>query len=357
MTKKISQKNKTGHNIAADYVGGDKVNALIGSIIGSNNTSNIYISSPERYKLNEKDKEKFKGFVPENKIAEFKNLIERIEFLTELGSYHEAKVFVEQANAIYHNHPVLLTLNGLSEYGILDKLEVIKYPWLMDRITKLFEKAREVDSELADYYGWNSWISSHFFSILQNNIQSIIQYNKFRIKYRNIDYYKAIAKHIIHLENCFRINEETFYLKEFVLHLCGHKNYAWFNIDSAGKVADLGRNIFDGGAEKRLNELLELIQKHEQNYCLPEIRYGDYFSRPEAKRDIDKGAWKIRTFSALLVAFAIVGIILVFNSWGIPFHIKLSILFSFLFTWAASHPFGNRLSYLQRLAKWIEAKI
>jgi hypothetical protein len=314
MTTKINkQSNKKGHNIASDYVGGDKkINNLIGNFFGDNNTANINIYSDVRYRLSREDEAKFKDFVPENKIAEFKNLIERIEFLSELGAYDEAKEFIEQANRIYHNHPVLLTLNGLCEYGTIDKLEVIKNPWMMNRITKLFEKAREVDKGLVDYYGWNSWISRHFFEILEKNIESIKErgYHQHYLAHKNVDYYKAIAKHIIHFENCYKINEETYYLKEFVLHLCGHKGYPWFNINSSGNVLDLGKNIFEGGAEKLLKRIVNQIKIHEENYFPPEIKYGGYFNIPRPKNELDRHGRKIRVISFLAILLAL-GILMI----------------------------------------------
>ena len=48
MNKTVRQENQAGHNFGSDYGGGDKVNAIIGSVIGDNNTSNIYIYSEAR---------------------------------------------------------------------------------------------------------------------------------------------------------------------------------------------------------------------------------------------------------------------------------------------------------------------
>lgn len=358
MTRSTKQKNISGHNIAADYVGGDKINSLIGKIIGNHNITNINILSSSKYKLTEEDENKFKSFVPEGKIAEFKNLIERIEFLCDLGDYEEAKGFIEEANKIYHNHPILLVLNGLCEYATLDKVEVIKHPELINKTIKLFEKAREVDEGLANYYGWNESIAQHFYEILAKYIEAIRkQVSQYFSVWRHIDYYKAIAKHLIHLENCYKINEETFYLKEFVLHLSGYKGYAWFNITPSGQKRDLGTEIFDGGATNQLNWLVQLIRIHESEYTPPDIQYGNYFDDPQPRNNLNGINRKVKIIRNVALSISTIGIILFLYFGNMQIYVKLLIVFCPILIWGLSHPFGEKMSLLQRFSIFLMKKI
>lgn len=359
MTKRVKQKNQEGHNVGNDYIGGDKfVNSLIGKIIGNHNVTTIHLSPPSKFKLSKEDEEKFSSFIPEDKIAEFKNLIERIEFLCDLNDYEKAKIFIEEASKIYHNHPILLVFHGLCEYNTLNKTEVILHPKLFTKTVKLFEKAREINESLSQSYGWGYSIAEHFYELLSKYIEAIRkQVRQYFSENRHIGYYKAIAKHLIHLENCYKISNNTFYLKEFILHLSGHKSYAWFNITPSGLTSDLGIGIFEGGANSQIEYLNAEIKKQEPQYILPELYYGDYFDDPKPRRKIKRK--NIR--SKLLALIPIIGILT-----GIGFlffYDNVSVIFVILFIiysisiWLFSHPFNHQLSIFQKLAKFFEKKL
>lgn len=355
MTQRIKQRNYKGDNIGRDYVGGDKVNALIGKIVGSHNVTNIHVVTSSKFKLSEEDEKKFSSFIPEDKISEFRNLIERIEFSYELYDLNSALSFIEEANKIYHNHPMLLVLSGLCEYSVLDKIEVIKYPEQLIKSVKLFEKAREVHGELGVYRGWNTGVAHHFYEILQANIEQIKEHKTwYDTTNQYIQYYKVIAKHLIHLENCFRISASTQYLKEFVNHLAGYEGYAWFNISENGDVTDLGISIFDGGAEGMITYLSNLISKHEEGYIIPEIKYGSYFETPGKKSEIKDSKRRLRVFSITIISSVIllVSLFLVFSkmSWTT----KILVFLYPLLIWGLSHQFGGKLSVFQRIAKLVE---
>jgi tetratricopeptide (TPR) repeat protein len=358
MAANYKQKNKEGDNIGNDYVGGDKVNSLIGKIIGNHNVTNIHIASTEKIKISKEDEKKYSDFIPKDKLPEFKNLIERIEFLCELGDYEEAKEFIEEANRIYHNHPILLNLHGLCEYAVLDKVEVIKHPWYINKTIKLFEKAREVDDYLSDYYGWNKSISMHFYKILieyieavKNDVSWYFQSNQHR------SYYKAIAKHLLHLENCFKIHQDPFYLKVFVNHLSGYEGYPWFDIDFKGTVHDLGNGIFENGAKGELDKLVIKIKEIDLEYIPPEIKYGDYFAEPKNAPSMRSKWQRLRILVFMVVALTIVSLTLIWSFSHADIKSKILLFLLPIAIWGVSHPFNDELSILQRIAKSINEKV
>lgn len=355
MAATTTQKNEEGHNIAGDYIGGHKnVDSLI---IGDHNTITVVLN--KSYELSKDELEKFKSYIPDNsKFPEFKNLIERIEFMCELEEYAEAKRFISEANCIYHNHPVLLDLNGLCEYATLDKVEVIKKPELIRKTIKLFEKAREIDEDIADFNGWNSSIALHFYEILSTQINTIkIRASRYIESYRHNDYYKAVAKHLIHFENCYRIHNDHLYIKEYILHLSGHKGYAWFHVYTSSKELDLGVGIFEGGAKNKLNKLVAQMEALDPSYMQPELKYGNYFEEPQPKNlvfHVNKAAQII--FYSILTA-VVIGVSVLFLYVEMELILKIILVGYPILLALILHPLGNRKSVLQRLSSFLIRKL
>lgn len=357
-TQKSKQKNYRGHNIGKDYVGGDQINSLIGKIIGDNNVTNIHYIATSKFRLTEEDEKKFSSFIPDNKVSEFRNLIERIEFSYELYDFDIALGFIDEANKIYHNHPILLILSGLCEYAVLDKLEVVKHPYLIIKSVKLFEKARVVHQELGEYRGWNHGVASHFKEILEDNIEIIKNHkNWYDSTNKQVQYYKAIAKHLIHFENCFRISGDIEYLKEFISHLTGNEGYPWFNISDNKLVEDLGVDIFDNGAEGMIVYLNSMVVKEDPNYVVPETKYGSYFDTPGNRGAVGSSKQRVRIISISLLIFAImIGVVFLFFA-NMPLVVKILLLLYPLLIWSLSHQFNGNLSAFQKISKLIYDRI
>lgn len=358
MVATTTQKNKEGHNIAGDYIGGDKINSLIGKIKGDNNITKISVLLKSNYKPSKDDTEKFESYMHTDKIPEFKNLIDRIVFLCDLGKPEEAKKFISEANCISHNHPFLLNLNGYCEYVTLDLIEVIRRPQLIQKTIKLVEKAREVDMELASYYNSNQIIAKHFFKILSNLIELTRDKASHRLEsYRSNDYYKAIAKHLIHFENCYRIHNDSLYIKEFVLHLSGYRDYPWFNLLPNGETQDFGAGIFEGGAINKLDNLVKQILALDPSYTKPELNYGDYFTEPQPRDLVSQVNKKVQIIFYSILTAVVIGISVIFLYVEMDLTLKIILVVYPIILGAILHPYGNRKSMLQRFSSFLIRKL
>ncbi|MEM1328506.1 MAG: hypothetical protein AAGI23_21300 [Bacteroidota bacterium] len=356
MEHTINQTNSQGHNVKGDYYkGGDEVNSIIGRIEGDNNTTNLYFGTIRNLKLDEDDEKNFGRYVIlTDRLCEFKNLIERIEFYCELYFFNEAMELIREANKIYHNHPMLLALHGLCEYALLDKLELIRYPEILSKTIKLFQKLEELHTDrTVVHLDLDKVVGDHLYTFISSSIKGIVRNTAhFITDSKAISYYKVIAKYLIHYENCYEINRNTKYLKEYVFHLSGHRSYAWFMKVMDDEIIDHGIGIFEGGAEKHLAKLIDIIKKAEPNYIPPQVKYGDYFKPPktESTRRVSYGFLEI--LAIVLVVTYLVMISWLLLSTSIPKHLILLILIFPPIVWIISHPFNGKISLLQRIIEY-----
>lgn len=326
--------------------------------IQENNINHFYKYPPVTERLNVQDIEDFHKKVTDGRELEYKNLLQRIDFHCDLKQYIEALGFVEQASQIMHNHHFLLSYNALCTYATTTiKDLVVGNAESLDKIKLLLLKAKEIDENSIYLQNIAPRISESLFDLIVR-YSSEIRFSRpsFSIKITDFNqkeqrnYYEAISKFIIRLEDCYQIWSDTRYLKEFVLHLSGHKDYAWVYIDIDGNIHDNGDKIIWCGTLKKIKHLEEQIKLKEPDYILPEMLYGDFFEEPKSIIIYSNRQNNSLVYVALSIPF-IIGVWWVFKDEASGFLISNWRVIVFCLFFFHPVPFFNNQNLIQFLAR------
>ena len=257
------------------------------NIIGN---KKVKIDFPDPFKISIEDEKEFGQIVRKDRTYEYKNLLNRIDLHCDLLEFGEAKKLIDEANSIYHNYHILLSYNALCEYALSDISKLTLDNRITNRIVKLLNTAKDQKSDSQYYHKISAMIGQNFYDFINSNIEKLLaEAPRDWIRAtpeRQKLYYNAIAKHIIQLETCFEIHQDTQYLENCVNHLSGQKKYAWIKINADNTEEDFGRFYFEEGTRFKLLALRNKIRIYKKDYELPELLFGNYFEEPSSKRKI-----------------------------------------------------------------------
>ncbi len=355
----IQQSNTSGHNIGGDYIAGNKVE-VESIIIEASKEKAVIINVSQQIPdtLLDEDKKEFRGYILNERILEYKNLLNQTHFNCELLKYSEALNFIKEANKICHNHHIVLSYHALCIYATSKVNDLLTKDELTTLIIHLLKKAKELNPNSEYYNRIAPLIGDNFYSIIN---EYIVKIQDDAPKYFRIDrqklYYSAVAKSFIHFESCFEIWEDTKYLKEYVLHLSGYRRYAWINIEKNNKIEDLGSGIFKDGALGKLKDLINQIKQIEPNYIPPLLKYGYYFELVQPTLSDSERLSKKRLYASwILVILALICStypLFVGNIREVLIFYTLFILTASIFSPCGKH----NLNILQKITIWILNKI
>ncbi len=291
------------HLGSGDNVARDKVM----NIIKDQNVTNIQIENAD--KLRPEDEKEFGEDVARNRIKEYRNLLNRIDFHCDLGEFDTAKNFVQEANIICHNHHIILSYNSLCIYALSNVKYLTADDNVTDKILKLLNKAKELNTDSQYEQNISATIGKHFFNLIRENLQYLKEtapknWRRISIERQQL-YYKAIVLLLFKLETCFEIHQDTRYLKAFVNNLCGQDGYAWIKLTENGEI-DFGYMFLGEPTVNKLQKLEDKIKQFERNYTIPEILYGDYFDTPLSKKEIFSIRKRQKYFGIITILIGVV---------------------------------------------------
>ena len=353
MDKHIQEHHGTG-----DIAGRDKYEAKAISI--TKIAGNQIVNYVNKDRISEDDLKEFSNNVHEDSIKHFKNLIDRIQFLAELNDFLEAKQAIDEATTIWHNYQKLMLYNSLCTFAVSETVELIFRNKAINKIRKLVEASKNIKEDTL-FKSITSTISESFYNLIITNVKRLN--NEAPKEYRNwrflskerIEYYRyAMAQHINRLEFCYEICPNIEYLKRCVDYLSGHQGFAWVILDDNGNLIDINNDFFEGGVEKKRNDLIEKIWLEEKNYIPPDLWCGDYNEAPSSIANYKrKKRWQKMLFFILVIIFILIlALINAFNYLNLEDFVPFSLLFIAFFL--LFHPFGTyRLSAIQKITRYI----
>ncbi len=339
-----------------DVISGDK---KILNIIGN---EKVKILIPNAFKLTKEDEKEFGPIVRRDRALEYKNLLNRIILECGLTEYDEASIFVEEANKIYHHYHILLSYNALCIYALSDISKLTINKRVTNKIVQLLKEAKIQKPDSEKYLEISNNIGKHFYGFINMSLNKIISEapRSFRTLtiYRQKLYYNAISKHLIQLETCFEIHQDTQYLEDYVNHLSGQKNYAWIHLISKSEEEDFGRLHFQGGTRMKIFELERKIKAYKTDYTLPELLFGNYFEEPVSRKKNLSTIEKRWYLNIWVITF------LIFIVFLLPIILKFDVV-EYLSFLAASggvawifQPRGQfRMNYLEKVSRYFDKKL
>lgn len=354
-------KQKQQHYGTGDIIGENKYeeNALI-IVKGYGNQLENHIHFNSKDAISEEDIKEFSENVHVDKVKHFKNLIERIKFLTELNDFSEAQKTIEEATTIWHNYQKLMLYNAFCTFVTTETVKLIFQDKEIDKIKKLVKASENIKKDEL-YSSITFAISDSFYRLIDSNVLRLnkeisLKSNNWRFlsRFAVEDYRYAMVRHINRLEFCFQIHIDTKYLKKCVDYLSGHQGFAWVVLDRNGNTIDLNEDFFEGGVLKKRNDVVDQIRKFESNYQPPTLWYGTYDEKPVdmAKYRRNKRRQKLFLFVLFLIFILIMLCIKINNA----FEFQSFVVFIGLFGLAIIffHPLGDyRLNSLQRLTRGV----
>jgi hypothetical protein len=342
------------HSGSGDNIAGNKIL----NIIRDQKVTNVQIENAD--KLRPEDEKEFGDDVARNRIKEYRNLLNRIDFHADLGEFDTANNFVQEANLICHNHHIILSYNALCIYALSDVKKLTTDNSITDKILKLLNKAKELNNLSKYHMNISATIAKNFYNLLKDSIfylrdNAPKNWRRISLERQQL-YYEAIVRHLFKLETCFEIHQNTDYLKTFINHLCGHEGYPWINLTESGEI-DFGSIFLGEPTTAKLKKLEKRIRDFEPSYQMPEILYGNYFDTPLSKKDFFSIKERQKYFGILVSLLGVIAfltpLLMGYEIWGYLNFLVLYFLVALIF-----QPFGDyRMNLIERISRIIHKKI